>query len=281
MPFTVLNLGCPGIFTEQETESSMILERIYEKAAPRLEGKKIKDARIGLELMAVELSGGEIGVTYLLRKETGEGCMSFPWTGRLSGMDADECARMVLDKQDVISKALGLAVMNAVADVSGYKDESGADGPDAAFSAKIEAADQIGVIGRIGPLINRLKDKRDRMYIFERGENLRRPLCAESTQPELLPECQVVFITRSTVINGTLEKILSYCKEARDVVMVGSSTPLYPEVFMDTPVTVLSGTQWPSSARDDIMAYISQCAGMKQLIRFGRKVSVKTGNQYR
>ena len=39
----------------------MILERIYDMALPRLKGRTVKEVRIGLELMAVELDNGLIG----------------------------------------------------------------------------------------------------------------------------------------------------------------------------------------------------------------------------
>lgn len=49
----------------------MILERVHDLALSKPAGKKIQAVRIGLELLAVELDDGEIGVTYVLRKEIG------------------------------------------------------------------------------------------------------------------------------------------------------------------------------------------------------------------
>ncbi|TEB04573.1 hypothetical protein Psch_03333 [Pelotomaculum schinkii] len=66
----------------------MILERVYDSALSRLAGKKIKEVRIGLELMAVELDDGAIGVTYVLRKEIGHACAALPKAGSLLGMPA-------------------------------------------------------------------------------------------------------------------------------------------------------------------------------------------------
>ena len=57
--------------------------------------------------------------------------------------------------------------------------------------------------------------------------------------------------------------------------MVGSSTPLYPEAFKGTGITVLAGTRWLPTNREHILAGVSQGAGMKQLIRFGEKMSVR------
>ena len=142
------------------------------------------------------------------------------------------------------------------------------------FSVEIRPTDTIGIIGHIGPVVSRLSGKVNRMIIFERGETKTSQIYPESAQPELLPECQVVFITSASLINSTLENLLDYCTNARDVVMVGSSTPLYPHAFNGTKVTVLAGTKWLSANREAIFADISRCAGMKQIIKYGQKISV-------
>ena len=252
----------------------MILERVYTLALPRLIGKKIKDVRIGLALMAVELDDGSIGVTYVLRKETGDVCTAIPHGRSLSGMSAEEVAGWAFRGENVIATAIGLAVLNSVAEFDKLEENNHFNNTDAVFTVEIKPTDTIGVIGHIGPVISRLNGKVNRMLIFERGEDTAENIYPESTQPNLLPECQVVFATSASLINRTLENLLNYCKNARDVVMVGSSTPLYPEAFSGTGVTVLAGTRWLSQDKDDIFSDISQCAGMKQLIKHGQKLSV-------
>jgi hypothetical protein len=252
----------------------MVLEHVYELALPRLVGKKIKDVRVGLALMAVELDDGSLGVTYVLRKETGDVCTALPQGGSIVGMPAEEIAKWALDGNNVIASAMGLAVLNAVAEFDKLEQVYKSDDKDAVFSVKIQPSDTVGIIGHIGPVISRLTGRVKRMIVFERDETTASQVYPESKQPELLPECQVVFVTSSTLINGTLENLLDYCTDAREVVMVGSSTPLYPEAFSETKVTVLAGTKWLSANKDAIFADISQCAGMKQLIKNGQKISV-------
>jgi len=255
----------------------MILKNVYDLALPRIAGRKIKEVRIGLELMAVELDNGSIGVTYVLRKETDQSCMAFPQAGSLAGMSAGEIAGWALQGKNVIMVAMGLAVLNSVAEFDKLEQDSNAQSADAVFSVEIKPADNIGVVGHIGPVISKLKEKKQQLFIFERGENATGRVYPESAQPEILPGCQVVFITGSSLINRTLENVLNYCANAREVVMVGSSTPLYPEAFSGSGVTVLSGTNWLPSNRDVIFTGISQCAGMRQLIKYGQKMSVRVG----
>ena len=253
----------------------MILERIYNLAIPGIVGSVIKDVRIGLELLAVELDSGKIGVTYVLKNEAGHICQSFSQAGRLIGMKAEEVGKWAIAGEDVISRALGLAVLNSAVDMDTLSRFQGEEGQDAVDSVDLQPGETVGIIGRIGPVISRLKGRENQLLIFERDANKSDGIYPESLQYELLPRCQIVFITSSAIINGTLDNVLSYCTNARSVVMVGSSTPMYPQAFTGTGVTVLSGTLWPSENGSAILNGVSQCAGMKQLIRYGRKVSVK------
>ncbi len=253
----------------------MILERIFELAKPKLSGRTIKDIRIGLGLMAVELDNGFVGVTYVLSNEIKHTCAVLPQAGNLSEIPAEEIAQWALQDKNVIRSALGLAVLNSVAEYQKLEQCDSSQGADAFFSVEIQPEDTIGIIGHIGPIITRLGDKKNKILIFERNENMGENTYPESMQPELLPKCQVVFVTSSTIINGTLENLLNYCTGAREIVMVGSSTPLYPEAFSGTGVTVLSGTRWLTENKEEILTGISQCAGMKQLIQYGQKLSVK------
>jgi uncharacterized protein (DUF4213/DUF364 family) len=254
----------------------MILERIYDLAFPALRGRQVRDVRVGLELMAAELDNGATGVTYVLRREAGHACMSLPQAGSLEGMPAEKMAEWALDGKNVIKVAMGMAVMNAVADFDALEPLNCPDGADAVFSAEIRPGDTVGIIGHIGPVAARLKGKVRRIIVFERGEG--HAAHPESDQPVLLPECDVVFITSSSLINATLETLLPHCAKARDIVMVGSTTPLYPAAFIGSGVTVLAGTRWLPENRDAILATVSQCGGMKQVIRYGQKLSVRVGH---
>ena len=81
----------------------MILERIYEVAKPRLAGRRVIDIRIGLHLIAVELDGGPIGVTYVLRNETGHNCPDLSQAGNINRDVCDEIATWVLKGVKMLS----------------------------------------------------------------------------------------------------------------------------------------------------------------------------------
>jgi len=70
-----------------------------------------------------------------------------------------------------------------------------------------------------------------RLQVLERGDPLR-----------ALGDCDVALITATTIINHTLGGILEATGEAREVVILGPSTPYIPAAFLGTPVTLLAGS---------------------------------------
>ncbi|RLG59076.1 hypothetical protein DRN86_04820 [Candidatus Geothermarchaeota archaeon] len=57
----------------------------------------------------------------------------------------------------------------------------------------------------------------------------------------MLPKADVVIISGTTVVNKTVDHLLELSKGARDIALVGPTTPLAPDVFSKHGVTILSG----------------------------------------
>jgi hypothetical protein len=145
-----------------------MLRKVYNSAVPQLKGKKVRDLCIGIELLAVELDGGEIGVAYVLKNEIGCGCELLPEPGALSGMDAEELSSQMLQNEggNPLSNAVGVAVCNAVTDYDALSSEV----LDAADVFAVRPGDTVGMIGNIGPVAKQLKPKAKRMIVFDRGK---------------------------------------------------------------------------------------------------------------
>lgn len=246
-----------------------MLRRLYENALPRLQGKRVKDLIIGLELLAVELDGGEIGVAYVLRKEISFGCTS-PWeAGKVAGMDAQVMASWMLKGDSPLNTAVGVAVCNAAADYDALSSQVS----DAAEAFVTRPEDTVGMVGNIKPVAKQLEPKVRRLIIFDKGNP--EGVYPEERQKELLPQCDLVVITSSTLLNGTFSRVLSYCRRAREIVLTGATTPLYPGAFQGTGVTVLAGCRWFPQYKNEIFTRIGQAACLSQIIKYGQKLTVR------
>lgn len=246
-----------------------MLQKVYENALSDLKGKKVRDLCIGIELLAVELDSGEIGVAYVLKNELVCGCGSLVEAGGFDGMDAQELASWVLSEDNPLKTALGLAVCNAVVDYDALSSEV----LDAADVFAVRPSDTLGMVGNIKPVARQLEPKVSRMIVFDRGAS--KGVCPEEQQAELLPQCDLVVITSSSLLNGSLAMVLSYCRQAREIVLTGATTPLYPEAFQGTGVTVLAGCRWFPQYKDEIFTRISQGACLRQISKYGEKLAVR------
>jgi uncharacterized protein (DUF4213/DUF364 family) len=84
----------------------------------------------------------------------------------------------------------------------------------------------------------------------------------EEVMKHLLPRCDVVAISGTTLINHTFEGVLKLCRKDAFKVMLGASTPLIPVLF-DYGIDVLSGCRVIDP--DLVLSCVSQGAAFKQI----------------
>lgn len=231
-----------------------LLERLYEAAAPRAAGKRVREVRVGRYLVGVLLDSGEFGAAYALPGERKEPEPVFPDPDRFAGTDA--LALLAgLKQADLVARSLGMAVCNAVAQPDPARS---LEDPDALTTVPVRPDDTVGLIGFIRSIHRRIEGRVNRIIVFDRSLDGEPGISPEEQQPELLPLCDVVFVTGSAVTNGTLEAVLPWCRRARDIVVIGPSTPLYPEAFAGTGVTVIAGATWPPEHHQAALAGIGE-----------------------
>ena len=104
-----------------------------------------------------------------------------------------------------------------------------------------------------------------KFLIFDKGREGQEGICPAEKQPELLPECDIVFLSGTTTINGTADSLLGWCRQDCRIVMIGSSTPMYPAAFADTNVRILAGSWGRKDKKEEIFRLISLGSGMDAL----------------
>lgn len=216
----------------------------------------IADVRIGLGYTAVMLDNGRVGVAYTFHRDIQGGCDVFKGKGSLIGRKAPDLVSL-LSSSDKIETALALATVNALINTKNESETTG----DVLEQIDFDPNDHVGMVGNFAPILGMLKKKCAKLSIFEKIDFPTGNILPEKEIPHILPDCHVAIISSTTLINGTLDNILGSTSGCRQVIMLGASTPLLPEAFTATPVTLLSGVVVMDPSK--ILAIVSQGGGMR------------------
>jgi len=237
------------------------------KVAPRTEERTVQDVRIGLGYTAVLLENHACGLAYTLREEAKEGCSVVQEAGSLAGRPASEVGEWARSL-DAIGAAVGLATLNALI-------EPPPEASDAELLDLLDLTrdDVVGMVGYFGPLVEPLRRRAKELRIFERHRRHAPGVLPDWAASAALPECQVVLISATTLLNRTVDALLDLAGSAREVAILGPSTPLLPELFAGRGVTLLSGVQVVDPER--VLRIVSEGGGTRQLGRAVRKLTVR------
>lgn len=249
----------------------MLIEKVFLEAEAVLKEHKIADVIIGLTVAAVVLDNGEVGTSLILIEEMhNRGEAKFK-PKEIIGMNAIEMARWALEpKEHILKRTLGMAAINAC---SYAQDLSGAESMDAAAFAELRQTDTVGVIGWMRHLVTAVEARVNKVIVYDNGEQDN--VYAPKTQDELLPHCEVVFITGTTFVNMTIDHLLDVCKNARELILVGPTTPMFPKAYKNTNIKVLAGGVWNKEHKDDIFELIKINGGIPSLSPFLEKKSLR------
>jgi len=270
MEFTLIALGIDirsGASIDIE-ENVMISQRLEAHVASSFAEQRVIDVRIGLGYTAVQIEDGNVGVAYTFRDDSATGCSVFMGKRPLAGSSAGD----LLDyfSSDVrLESTVGLAVINALSNRKDPEQEEG----DLLESLALRANDRVGMVGFFGPLVGPIEQRVRELVIFERDPR-RSPRVrpAEAAHQEL-PDCDVALISSTALIGGGMDALLTASGDCREVVLVGASTPLVPEIFGHCGVTMLSGITVEDGP--GILQIVSEGGGMGFFGRRVRKVNIR------
>ena len=231
-------------------------EKILQVLEKKSSASTVADVRIGLGYTGVKLDDNRTGVAYTLKPTGYSGCTVFSGLRPLSGRSAGDLLKFLVSN-DPIESSLGLATANALANVK----PSGALPGDVLEALQILPTDHVGMVGFFGPLIPPLQARVKSLEIFEENESRSTDLLPASEAVKRLSECDVALITSTTIINNTIDSLLEAASGCREVVLLGSSTPLVLEAFQHTSVTFLSGIT--ATDADGMLRVISEGGGTR------------------
>lgn len=258
----------------------MLIENVFQAAEPLLRDRVVSDAVLGLSLTAAELDGRDIGLSYVLRERLPSGCSIFGFAQHIIGQPALDVARLVLEGRDDAQRGVGMAVITAATRALDLPDEPVTPTP---FGLQVHSTDKVGMIGYIPGIAEQFARNKAKVFIFDKGLSVSggdgaKQVMGMSQQVEVLPMCDLMIISGSTLINNTLDNLLELCQNAREIVLVGASAPMISEAFKDTGVTALAGSWWNAAHKAELFKILSLSGGIghikkmmiKKLVRVER-----------
>lgn len=234
----------------------MIYNALIERALSLAENHTIADIRIGLRYTVVFLDNGSGGLAFTFLGGSGAacGCNLMSEAGHMTGKPVSELIPLLAEKS-LLRASVGLASVNAVLNAPDIPRDNG----NVIEALQVSPQDTFGMVGEFRPILAAVKKRTDHIYVFEQNLSKGPDLYPEEAIPNYLPNCDVVVVTATSIINHTIDGVLSHCKNARQVAIVGPSTPLYAGAFQNTPVTLLAGSV-PRDA-EQLLKIVSQAGG--------------------
>lgn len=212
-------------------------ERLVEALADDARDQRVAAVQLGLGYSAVRLGGGEVGLAWT-PKGGARCCQQFAAAGTLAGRPAADLLARLATGADPLDRLLGLATANAL--IARRPPAPALPGGDLAL-LDLRPTDHLVMVGHFAPLLPAIRATGARLDIVENEPD------AGELGPEAgraaLGRCTVAIVTATSLITGGLADYLQALGPARAVMLLGPSTPLLPEAFTGSRVTLLAGSR--------------------------------------
>jgi uncharacterized protein len=251
----------------------MLVDEIYREVSAIAADHYAVDIRVGLGYTAVVLEDGRCGLAFTLHEQEYESCTIIAEAGTLAGRKASELISWIKRPEETAC-AIGLATVNALIGLPKGTTES-----DILELLQVESEDAVGMIGYFGPLVDSIKKRARVLHIFERKPIPDLGVFPDSAAGDLLPQCQVVIMSATTLLNHTIDRLLDSCRAAREIAVLGPSTPFLPEVFSRRDVTLLSGIYVVNGPQ--VLRVASEAGGTRNFGRAIRKLNLTCSRRSR
>jgi uncharacterized protein (DUF4213/DUF364 family) len=240
----------------------------------------VERAVVGLFFTGVKLTNGIAGAcaTPLQTIQEAFCCPSSPAETPFRGRPACDLAREALHA-DGIRRAVGIAATNALADLCWRRRphplmelKTG----DAFDATRIAPGERVVIVGAFVPFLKALKARREPFIVLEqdpatlKADELPFFRPAEMA-PEIVPAADVLLITGATLLNDTLEQLLSLARPAARVTLVGPTIGLLPDPFLCRGADILGSVR--IDAADEFLDVLAEGGGAHHFLgRSAQKV---------
>lgn len=231
---------------------SKLIEDLIASAAKNSE--HVKDARVGVSWTAVHGKYCGLAKTYGIPVKHGNYTKNM---GNLTGMSTLELAEYA-QSWNLVEASLGCAALSSM--ISPPADSIDVNAQDIVLEKGAGA--RVVMVGAF-PFTDQLISIAKEAYILELDPfqlNPKQGILPDSAAEYLIPDCDLVIITGSTLINKSMERLLALArKSSAYTVLLGPST-LMSTVFFDYGADMLAGAVVTNP--EAIMRKLSQSGGM-------------------
>ncbi|MCU0582133.1 MAG: DUF364 domain-containing protein [Syntrophales bacterium] len=158
--------------------------------------------------------------------------------------------------ESILEAAFGMAAINSLLEI------------DEASCLELNGADlilekgegkRIAIVGHF-PFLTRVREKAKELWVIEK--NPREDDFDEAQAGDLISRADLVAITGTSLTNHTIDDLLTCCRPAAFVILLGDTAPLSPALF-DHGVDAVSGTRVVNP--DLALRCVSQGANFRQI----------------
>jgi len=243
-------------------------DRLYDLLINKARQVEVEIVSIGLGYTAATTSDGGIGLAYTYFKDK-TSCVLLNKTVDYESRPASELLKSI-KHENTIERSMALALINALNYDRALKLPEDKKNQILFDEFKIGRDTRVAMVGYFGPLVDRLRQCNAKLEILDHSRKLGQEA---DFYNKLANWADVLFLTSTSILNNTVEKILGYVHKKVKTVMLGPSTPMIGEAFSHLPVHMLAGTV--PLDKEKILKTIRHGMGTPVLHKYSRKSYLK------
>ena len=234
----------------------MIQDKIYKflnlNYKDQVEGLKIDEVCFGSHLTAVRLTDGSYGVASTLSGKQRHCTKQNRDFGDFSPLNIRNQSVKSLFETQRLSNAidtLRIAVLNAI---SSKILSSGRyrviEDKDPIELIDLKEAGTVTIVGAFHSYIEAVAAAGSRLHVLELNRDALNEECRKYYVPagdyaKVIPESDVVIITGMTLVNNTIDGLLSVIKPETKVIVTGPSSSIIPDILFENRVSIIGATK--------------------------------------
>ncbi len=206
---------------------------------PFYKGGQSKDA----QFMAVSLEDNSTGISYVLLSDDKMETYAALKPDEYIGQNPEKIA-LEFGNADPVQEMISLAAINAICQHVIKKANIEVESSTNSMALlSISAGDKIGMVGLFSGLVKTIQEAGADLIVIEKNESLinKNPQLPITLDTSKLNTCNKILCTSTTILNNSLDEILSHCSSDAFVAIVGPTAGYFPDPLFARGVDVVGG----------------------------------------